>query len=219
MLHQPAWGHKYKSKRLHLRRRRGHADGDGAAGHRRDRHDRRVRPALTLAPDSAIADIAAARHAEWGSDLGQINGTIERLGQRALAQSGGDSQEAERLFESYLSGVSNRLASADSGYGIDIQPAALSNGERVPNFIYLNRGGPGTSLITGADGEPQLYGFPGSRRLDAGVIDVTAPANQYDLQPVVSGFDITLSATKPNIVPYYQKYFGNIPIYDIRLPK
>lgn len=60
---------------------------------------------------------------------------------------------------------------------------------------------------------------PGSRRLDAGVIDLVAPVNQHGLRPVVAGFDITLSPTKPNIVPYYQAYFGDIPIYDIRLPK
>jgi hypothetical protein len=89
----------------------------------------------------------------------------------------------------------------------------------VPNFIYLTRGRPGTSLITGADGEPKLFAFPGSRRLDAGVVDITAPANQYDLKSVVSGFDITLDATKSDTVPYYRKYFGNIPIYDIRLPE
>jgi hypothetical protein len=174
-------------------------------------------PASTVS--NPIAETAAARHAAWSSDLGQINTTINSLGQRALTQSGGNPQLAEQIFNRYLGQVDNRLINSGSPYGIDIQPAALKNGERVPNFIYLNRGGPGTSLITGADGEPQIFAFPGSRRLDAGVIDTTAPLNQYDLQPVISGFDITLSPTKPNIVPYYQSYFGNIPIYDIRLPQ
>ena len=111
------------------------------------------------------------------------------------------------------------MSRTGSQFGIDIQPAAISGGERVPGFIFLHRGGPNSSLITGADGAPRLFAFPGSRRLDAGVVDLTAPANQYGLKPVISRFDITLSPTKPNIVPYYQQYFGDIPIYDIRLPQ
>jgi hypothetical protein len=54
--------------------------------------------------------------------------------------------------------------------------------------------------------------------LDAGIIDLGATANSQGLRPLVAGFDITLDASKPNIVSYYQQYFGNIPIYDIRLP-
>ncbi|MDQ0612302.1 hypothetical protein QFZ83_006473 [Variovorax sp. W1I1] len=165
------------------------------------------------------ADAAAAvRHAAWGGDLGEVSGSIERLGLRALRQSGGDAQLSERLFEGYLNGVSNRLARTGSEFGIEIQPASLANAERVPNFIYLHRGGSSSPLVTWPDGTPRLYAYEGSRRLDAGVIDTTVAPNEHGLHPVVAGFDITLSATKPNIVPYYQKYFGNIPIYDIRLP-
>jgi len=144
---------------------------------------------------------------------------MERLGQRALRQSGGNAARSEQIFEGYLQGVSNRLGRTGSEFGIDIQPAALVDGERVPGFIWLHRGGANSPLITAADGTPRLFAYPGSRRLDAGIIDLTAPANSYGLRPVVAGFDITLSPTKPNIVPYYQQYFGDIPIYDIRVPK
>ena len=55
-----------------------------------------------------------------------------------------------------------------------------------------------------------VFATPGSFRLDAGIVD--AQGN------VLSGFDITLDPTKPNIVPKYQNAFGDIPIFDIRLP-
>jgi RHS repeat-associated protein len=164
-------------------------------------------------------DTAAARHADWGSDLASVSGTIERLGQRALRRSGGNATRSEQLFDSYLRGVESRLQKVGSEYGIEIQPAALANGERVPGFVWLHRGGANSPLITNVDGAPRLFAFPGSRRLDAGVVDVTAPVNAHSLRPVIAGFDITLSSTKPNIVPYYQEYFGDIPIYDIRVPR
>jgi hypothetical protein len=43
--------------------------------------------------------------------------------------------------------------------------------------------------------------------------------NAHGLRPLVSGFDITLDSSKPNIVKKYQEYFGDIPIYDVRLPE
>jgi len=58
--------------------------------------------------------------------------------------------------------------------------------------------------------------YPGSRRLDAGIIDITGRASVDGLYPVVSGFDITVNPLKPNIVPWYQEAFGPIPIFDIR---
>jgi hypothetical protein len=178
-----------------------------------------VRVESGVANGSAVnAEIAISRHSAWGTDLGSVSNSIERLGQRALKQSGGDPRLAESLFDQYLGGVNNRLARTSSDFAVETQPAALASGERVPNFIYLHRGSSNSPLITGADGTPRLFAFPGSRRLDAGVIDTLAQPNQYDLQPIIAGFDITVSSTKPNIIPYYQQYFGDIPIYDIRLP-
>lgn len=143
--------------------------------------------------------IAAQRHAEWAADLSQINATVERLGQRALNQSGGNWQRSEQLFNSYLEGVENRLSAAGSPYGVQIQPAALPGGTRVPPYVqYGGSSGP-------------IFPFPGSRRLDAGIVDLGNGG-------LVSGFDITLNPAKPSIVPYYQEAFGNIPIFDIRQP-
>ena len=169
------------------------------------------------APNNALAN-AAARHAAWASDVNAISSTIERLGRRALRQSGRDWRRSQGLFEGYLDGVSNRLARTGSDFGLDIQPAAIVGGERVPAFVYLHRGNSWSSqLITDAAGNPRPFAFPGSRRLDAGITDLTTPANLHGLRRVVAGFDITLDASKPNIFPHYQEYFGQIPIYDIRL--
>ncbi|MGS0066573.1 type IV secretion protein Rhs, partial [Escherichia coli] len=57
----------------------------------------------------------------------------------------------------------------------------------------------------------------GSKRLDAGIIDITSPTNQYGLHPVIEGFDITLNKTKPSAVDIYSDVFGGIDINDIRL--
>jgi hypothetical protein len=94
---------------------------------------------------------------------------------------------------------------------------AIAGGERVPNFIWLHRGDATSPLILGRDGAPRLFAYPGSRRLDAGIVDLTASPNQYGLRPVVTGYDISLSATKPPVGGYYRDYFGNVPISDIRL--
>ncbi len=174
---------------------------------------------LNVAPNR-LSEIANARHAAWGNDLNAVNGTIERLGGRALRLSGGDGAKAEQLFESYVNGVSNRLQRTGSGFGVEWQPAAIVNGERVPAFVWLHRGNSWNSpLISDAAGNPRLFAFPGSRRLDAGVIDITVAPNSQGLYPVLSGFDITVDASKPSIVRYYQQYFGDIPIYDIRLTR
>jgi len=164
-----------------------------------------------------IAEAAAVRHATWANDLGAVSSTIERLGHRALRQSGGNWQKSQELFENFLNGVSNRLGRSSSPFGIEIQPAALRGGERVPAFVHLHRGGWDSPVITERLGNPRLFAFPGSRRLDAGIFDVTSAANAEGLRPLVAGFDITLDASKPSIVSYYQRFFGNIPIYDIRL--
>jgi RHS repeat-associated protein len=180
----------------------------------------RCNPHLTrgVTPNSAAAN-AAARHAAWGGDVNAISGTMERLGQRALRQAGGDWRCAEQLFESYLQGVSNRLGRVNSRFGVEIQPAAIADGQRVPAFVHLHRGRSWSSpLVADAAGNPRLFAYPGSRRLDAGIIDLDASPNSQGLRPLVVGVDITLDASKPDIVPYYQQYFGTIPIYDIRLP-
>jgi hypothetical protein len=35
----------------------------------------------------------------------------------------------------------------------------------------------------------------------------------------VAGFDITLNQAKRPIVDYYREAFGDIPIFDVRLPR
>jgi hypothetical protein len=119
----------------------------------------------------------------------------------------GDAAKAERIFEGYMQGVANRLERMGAKYGVEIQPAANANG-RVWNFVQFRQGVGWTD---------KLYAFPGSRRLDAGITDLTQAPNEFGLRPLVSGFDITLDRAKPNIVQYYQEYFGKIPIFDLRL--
>jgi len=121
---------------------------------------------------------------------------------------GGDPLKAEMAFESYMQGVANRLARVGSKYDVEIQPAANARG-RVWNFVQFRQGRGWTK---------HLYAYPGSRRLDAGIVDTSAAPNAFGLRPLVSGFDITLNASKPNIVQYYQEYFGKIPVFDLRLP-
>ena len=156
-----------------------------------------------VAPSPAAA---SARHTAWGQNLGAVNSTTSKLGQRALREAGGDWRRAEEIFEGYLQGVSNRLQRTGSKYAVEIQPAANADG-RVWNFIQLWHGNRWSD---------KLYAFPGSRRLDAGIVDMTAQPNSFGLRPLSSGFDITLDARKPNIVQYYQEYFGDIPIFDLR---
>lgn len=110
-----------------------------------------------------------------------------------------------------------RLSRTQSKYAVELQPAAIAGGARVPSLIWMHRGDATSPLIMGADGALRLFAYPGSRRLDAGIIDVTAAANQHGLRPVVSGYDITLNTAKSPVGGYYREYFGNIPIADIRL--
>ena len=81
------------------------------------------------------------------------------------------------------------------------QPAAVPGRGRVPAFVsFVDR-----------QGIPRVYAYPGSRRLDAGL-------TRLGTGDPVSGFDITLNRAKPNIVSYYQAAFGQVPIFDIRIP-
>src|SRR5205823_6007234 len=114
----------------------------------------------TAANELSVSELSAQRHAAWSSDLSQINATIERLGERALAQSGGNWKTSEQLFNSYLQGVQNRLTDAGSQFSVQIQPAALPGGTRVP--AYVQYGGP----------SGPIFPYPGSRRLDAGILDM-----------------------------------------------
>ncbi len=165
---------------------------------------------------NSAAERISARHLAWSSDLGAINDTTVALGQRALRNSGGDWVKSEELFNRYLSLADARLARTGSSYAVELQPAAIAGGDRVPNFVWLHRGDATSPLIMGSDGTLKLFAFPGSRRLDAGIIDMTVTPNQNGLRPLVSGYDITLSPTKPPVGSYYREYFGDIPIADIR---
>ncbi|MEM9754168.1 MAG: hypothetical protein AAF916_12410, partial [Planctomycetota bacterium] len=160
---------------------------------------------------------AVARHAAWADNLFAVSGSIEKLGIRALKHSGGDWRLSESLFNEYLGKVSHRLRMQGSRYGVEIQPAALAGGERVPPYLHFRyHVGRGPFISDGA-GRPILFAYPGSRRLDAGIVDMTVGGNRSGLRPLVAGFDITLNARKSHIVEYYQQFFGEIPIYDIRL--
>ena len=172
-----------------------------------------IKPAAQ-APPSAASSGTIARHATWGQDLDAINASVERLGRRALKQSGGDWQNSEALFERYLGGVEKRLGRAGSQYGVEIQPAALPGGERVPSHIYLEKLD-GSGLAHDRWGNPELVPYPGSRRMDAAIIDRTS-AGPY--HRAVSGFDITLNARKPSVSTYYEEAFPFMQdFFDIRL--
>lgn len=140
-----------------------------------------------------------------------MNATVERLGKRGLRESGGDWHKAEALFEGYLGRVQNRFTRTGSGLGVEIQPAALRDGTRVPPFIHF---------LNGDGSLSRLYAFPKSRRLDATIVDTQDITRGVggSYPRVLSGFDITLNRTKPNRVQYYQEFFGDIDISDIRLP-
>lgn len=103
-----------------------------------------------------------------------------------------------------------------STFRIESQPAALVGEGRVPNFIHMHRGGESSPLITDRNGDPRLFAYPNSRRLDAGVIDLRDSPDEFGLRPLQSGYDITLDARKRDIVTYYRKAFGDIPVRDIR---
>jgi RHS repeat-associated protein len=152
----------------------------------------------------SVLEGAAGRHEAWAKSITTINETAERLGQRALRSSGGDWRKAEKLFRSYLGGVERRLRKTGSSLAVEWQPAAIPGRGRVPAFRNL----------VDRSGLRRIFATKGSRRLDAGIVDLTSKGPLHQL---VSGFDITLDASKPSIVRYYQEAFGEIPILDIRL--
>jgi hypothetical protein len=164
-----------------------------------------IEPAAQAPPRAPPAgpSQASARHAAWGRDLDAINTTVERLGRRALKGSGGNWQTSEALFERYLGGVERRLGRTGSQYGVEIQPAALPGGERVPSHIYLEKLN-GSGLVHDRWGNLKLIPYPGSRRMDAAIIDLASPGPYHR---AVSGFDITLNARKPSVAGYYEEAF------------
>jgi DNA-binding XRE family transcriptional regulator len=93
--------------------------------------------ALSGGPRERGPRLLNPRHAEYGKDLGAITRTMERLGERAVKYSGGDWRKAESLYSVYSEAVQNRLWRTGSRFGIELQPAALVGGQRVPNFIWL----------------------------------------------------------------------------------
>ncbi len=149
-------------------------------------------------------------------DVDQIDRLMARFGLRALRESGGDFRLSESKFERYASALDARLQGTRSPYRIEFQPAAIPGEGRVPNFIHLHHGGSSSPLISDAQGNPRLFAYPGSRRLDAGLIDLRDAPNADDLRPVISGYDITLDANKRAIGDYYREAFGDINIQDIR---
>ncbi|MGE0454278.1 MAG: RHS repeat-associated core domain-containing protein [Vicinamibacteria bacterium] len=176
--------------------------------------DVNVQPALKPAGQTPAANRPAAQHAAWGQDLDAINATVERLGRRALKRSGGNWQTSEALFERYLGGVERRFGRTGSQYGVEIQPAALPGGERVPSHIYLEKLD-GSGLVHDRWGDLKLVPYPGSRRMDAAIIDRTSSGPYHR---AVSGFDITLNARKPSVSEYYQEAFPFMQdFFDIRL--
>ena len=159
----------------------------------------------------------SARHRAWSSNFDAIHNASMQLGYWALQKSGGDWRKSEALFNQYLSAADRRLARTGSPYALEWQPAAIANGERVPSFLWQHRGDETAPLVLNRDRTPRLYAYEGSRRPDAGLTNLTFAPNSYGLRPLVSAYDITLDAFKPSRVDYYRKYFGDIPIGDIRL--
>jgi RHS repeat-associated protein len=162
-------------------------------------------PALREAFGSASpADVAAARHSAWSRNIPEINETVQGLGERALRASGGNWRQAEATFRRYLGGVERRMEASGGPFGVEWQPAAIPGRGRVAAFrTFRDR----------ATGGFRTFATKGSRRLDAGLTDLSAPG---PLRPLVSGYDISLDASKRSIVQYYQEAFGDIPILDIR---
>jgi hypothetical protein len=173
--------------------------------------------AILASDDLPVNYIAAASKPSPG--LEQVDRLMIRFGQRALRDSGGDWRIAEQKFDAYGAALNARLQATGSTLRIEFQPAALVGEGRVPNFIHMHRGGESSPLITDRNGDPRLFAYPNSRRLDAGVVDLRDSPDEFGLRPLQSGYDITLDARKRDIVSYYREAFGDVPIEDIRLKR
>lgn len=95
-----------------------------------------------------------------------------------------------RNFRQYLQGVGNRLKKNGRKYGVEWQPVALENGARVKSFFRLK----------GRNGIIRILARKGSRRLDAGIVDLTNI--QRSFFKVVINFDTSIIELKPLIVSY-----------------
>ncbi|EIF5113560.1 RHS repeat protein, partial [Escherichia coli] len=156
-----------------------------------------------------LAICQLARWTKWGSEQSNISDVLNSLGNRALKYANGDWIKSEAAFNKYINMINKRLELTGSKFRVEIQPA-IKNGERVPATTN------GPFKVNGKWTSGTHY-TGGSKRLDAGIIDITSPTNQYGLHPVIEGFDITLNKTKPSAVDIYSDVFGGIDINDIRL--
>ncbi|ELV89225.1 RHS repeat-associated core domain protein [Escherichia coli PA19] len=156
-----------------------------------------------------LAICQLARWTKWGSEQSNISDVLNSLGNRALKYANGDWIKSEAAFNKYINMINKRLELTGSKFRVEIQPA-IKNGERVPATTN------GPFKVNGKWTSGTHY-TGGSKRLDAGIIDITSPTNQYGLHPVIEGFDITLNKTKPSAVDIYSDVFGGIDINDFRL--
>lgn len=106
-----------------------------------------------------------------------------------------------RNFFGYLEVIEGRLVRMNSPFRVELQPAAVPGRGRVYSFVDRPDLGFLNEIL-----------YPESRRVDAGIVNITSETSVDGLYPLVSGFDITLNPLKPDIVPYYQEAFGPIPI-------
>jgi len=160
-------------------------------------------PVLFQAPRS-VADIATARHTAWAGDMGQINDTMGQLGMRALRQSGGDWAKAEALLAKYGDMMNKRFQQVGSTKRA-VREAAVWNNSGLRN------GGRGTRAPSfTSDGNP----IAGTSRLDLAIESTALPGN-----PIVSGFDISLSYFKMFKLDKYKKAFGETPMSDVRFSR
>jgi len=218
--------------------------GETLSGQKVDRATHARDITLSLALDVALIEFGdmfdtspgarppSARQVSWGKDLNEINGTIKRLGDRALRQATntpgfsaltGPQQGAiaESIFNRYLEAANNRLWRTGSQYGIELQPAATLLGNRTEPFIQKIFGFRGDQPILWRNlksgdprfGDPVLFAQPDTRRLDSAVIDLTTPGPYHQM---MSGFDITLDLDKIDAGLKYQSTFPKVPIFDIR---
>ena len=150
----------------------------------------------------------------WTRDLDKLNARITSTGQRAVrrarllevrsARAAGRAYDghragrlAERFFNAGLRRIESRLGRANSPFTIQIQPAALPGGRGVPGFL----GGPGG-----------VRAYPGSRRMDAAVVDIPSTVGTGRRQ-VVSGFDVTVNSRKSNPADYYREAFPGMDFF------
>ncbi|PHM76854.1 RHS family protein [Xenorhabdus cabanillasii JM26] len=158
-----------------------------------------------------LAAYSVERWTKWGNSTDKISKSLNKLGERALKNSGGNWKKSEELFNKYIGMANDRLSKVESKYRIEIQPA-IKNGIRVPAVTK----GP---VYSNGRWHTGFRYTKGSKRLDAGIYDITSKANEHGLHPIIEGFDITLNSTKAHASDIYKDVFGGITINDIRILK